>query len=722
MPEYITETPLLEFILTDYEQVDVKTNALNKIKEKIESQNEKKITEMEQENSHSETGKEMVVFSEEELKMEEELLPIEQITSDVIREKYPKLSKENAINELDKLIKLWLTEVNSSSTLEEVLRIGLCNFGMTRGKKEISMDNIQKGYKHCIYQVLTLYNYFRSNKIIKEKHPETKQEYFIIFSKLLEIIYYTEQTVRGGIRMRIVLDPDYESTMNDDIGLFRFNEINLSDNSPYQNLVLFLLRKLYENQWRRYKEYVYCMIFNEKGQFTYSWKEKMTIKQFVHKCTNKEGNYKMWHNATKNKSNIRDAIDYLENCDSAEFPELKKERRVFSFKNGVYIINHFDKETGKHVDYWHEYGTQPKLPSSKVACRHFDVDFNNYPEIEQKDWENIPTPHFDKIINYQYKKEEQFKDISRWMYIFIGKMLYEVGQLERWQIMPYLHGSAGTGKSSICEVIKGIYESKDVGVIENTIEEKFGLAPLCDKYIFIAPEVKKNFSLDQALFQKIISGEEVCLPKKNKDPVQVTWNLPGFMASNEAPGFIDASGSISRRLLVFKFTQMITADQIDPDLILKLRKEIPALIKKCNMAYLDTVNTYSSKDIWSIVPTYFHETREALGRDTNPLKSFLGSGLVRFGKEFYIKEKEFKDAFKEYCAENNLGRPRWNESLYEEPFSLYGNKYSVKIKIKKDAGVDYPRINPTKRKFNGLLLTGVELNTRLSDEGEDVVE
>lgn len=651
----------------------------------------------------------------------EELLPIEQIKSEIVREKYPTLPKEKAIEELNKLMETWITGLNRTSTLQKVLLLGIKNFGMGHGRRELNMDNIQKGYRQNVYTVLTLYNYFKKNKIIKEKHSVTKQEYFIIFNKLLEIIYYTEQTVRSGLRMRMVLDEGYESSMNDDIGLFKFSEINISDNTPYQNLILYLLRKLNENQWRRYREYVYEMVFNKKGYFTYSWKEckeSPTIKGFVHRYTNKEKNFEMWKNATKNKTNIRDAIAYLEDCDSAEFPELKKRRDVFSFNNGIYFINR-KNEKGENMDFWYEYGQSPKPPSSVVACRHFDCEFNNYSDMEMKDWAKIPTPNLDRIINYQFSKEKEYKEITKWMYIFIGKMLYPVGELERWQIMPYLHGIGGAGKSSICEVIKNIYESKDVGVIENTIEEKFGLAPICDKYIFIAPEIKKNFTLDQALFQKIISGEEVCLPQKNKDPVQVTWNLPGFMASNEAPGFIDASGSISRRLIVFKFIRMVTRDMIDPDLILKLRREIPAIIKKCNMAYLHTVNTNKSKDIWSIVPEYFHDTREALGRETNPLKSFLGSGLVKFDKEFFVKEKDFKTTFKDYCNENNYGRPRWTEALYEEPFAMYGSKYGIKIKLKKEQTVSYPRVNPLKRKFTGNIIYGIELN---KPEGEQEQE
>ena len=640
-----------------------------------------------------------------------ELVPIEQVNAEEIRENYPVLPEEKAIIEFKKITNKWLGTIDTSSNILDVYEFGMRNFGLLG--RQLSMEILKQEYEKNVYQVLSLFAYFKKNNLIKKKDPDTNIEYYTIFNKVLEVIYYTEQAIRGGLRMRLVLDPTYDSTMNDDIGLFKFEGYDISENSPYQNLILYLLRKLYENQYRRYGQYVYEMHFKEDGQFTYSWKEKKTIKEFVHGMTKKELNYAQWHNATKNKSNIKDSIDYLENCNSAEFPVLIKDRHVFSFRNGVYITKSINEKTGKYQDYWFEYGTKPALPSSVVACKHFDLEFDNHPEVEQEDWYSIPTPCFQQILDYQYEGLDDHEQICKWMYIFIGKLLYEIKELERWQILPYLNGLAGCGKSTICDVIRNFFESKDVGIIENTIEEKFGLAPISGKYIFLAPEIKKNFTLDQALFQKVVSGEEVCLPQKNKDPVQIIWCMPGFMASNEAPGFMDSAGSISRRLVVFKFTRIVTPDVVDPDLMIKLKLETGALLKKCNMAYLNTVNNKGSSDIWKILPKYFHETREALGRETNPLKSFLGSGRVIFGKEIYCKERQFKEAFKEYCQENNMGKVRWTEGLYEEPFAMYGAKHRIRIKIQKQVKKKWPR--DSNRMSHGTFINGIDIAPRQND-------
>lgn len=644
-----------------------------------------------------------------------DMVPIEQITAKEIKQTYPELPKEEAIEHFEKLYAKWISpNLKTQEKFENVVNIGLKNFGLMG--KEPSMELIDKAYQKNVYQVLSLFQYFKKNKLEREKDPETNQEYYILFNKVLEIIYYTEKSIRGLLRMQIVLNPSYDSTMNDDIGLFKFESHDTSKNTPYQNLILYLLRTLHEKQLRRYGSYVYEMNFIN-GVFTYSWKEKMTIKDFVHTECNNEKNWAQWHNATKNKSNIRDAIDYLENCDSAQFPVLNKDRHIFAFNNGVYITK-FTNDKGRFRDYFYRFGTKPSLKSKYVACKYFDQEFNNFEEIHPDDWYTIPTPNLQRILDYQYEGTEEHEEICRWMYIFIGKLLYEIKELERWQILPFLNGIAGSGKSTIIEVIRSFFESKDVGVMENTIEEKFGLAPICDKYIFVAPEIKKNFSLDQALFQKVVSGEEVCLPVKNKDPKQIVWLMPGFMASNELPGFIDSAGSISRRLVVFKFTRIVDKDIVDPNLMLKLKEETGAILKKCNLAYLSIVNKQSGRDIWSLLPRYFHDTREALGRETNPLKSFLGSGRIVFpdkskgetAEDVYCKEKDFKDAFNQYCADNNISKQRWSEAMYSEPYAAYAAKHRIKggIKVIRKDRRKYPRTEAG-RNSHGTFIVGMDL-------------
>ena len=61
----------------------------------------------------------------------------------------------------------------------------------------------------------------------------------------------------------------------------------------------------------------------------------------------------------------------------------------------------------------------------------------------EMDWYGLPTPSLQQILDAQRLPEEAY----RWMYAFIGRMLYSVGELDGLQLIVYLKGVAGTGKA-----------------------------------------------------------------------------------------------------------------------------------------------------------------------------------------------------------------------------------------------------------------------------------
>ena len=78
---------------------------------------------------------------------------------------------------------------------------------------------------------------------------------------------------------------------------------------------------------------------------------------------------------------------------------MKKNRHVFSFKNGVYIAKNYDVRTDMYSDRFYKYGTYPALPSDTVASKYFNYDFNMFEELVPNDWYTIPTPHLQSILD-----------------------------------------------------------------------------------------------------------------------------------------------------------------------------------------------------------------------------------------------------------------------------------------------------------------------------------
>ena len=53
------------------------------------------------------------------------------------------------------------------------------------------------------------------------------------------------------------------------------------------------------------------------------------------------------------------------------------------------------------------------------------------------------------IFDYQ----EFDEDVSRWVYVFIGRLFFDLGELDNWQVAMFLEGVAGSGKSTITKIV-----------------------------------------------------------------------------------------------------------------------------------------------------------------------------------------------------------------------------------------------------------------------------
>lgn len=629
---------------------------------------------------------------------------------DELRNLYDSMSNDDLAEQFEALSKKWLYPfeniedvIKNADSLDRKTSMDFIDFVIRNFELEVlDKKSLATGFNKCIFETTSLLFFFKKNNMLESIEPETGVIYIILFNKILEIIYYSEQFMRGFLRVKLAMDPEYDTAMLDDISLFRFSPIDYSKNTAYQNLLLYLLGRLFEKGYRRYRDCCYEKIFNDKGYFTYSWREAMTIEKFVYKNTQKEIHFEQWHNATSDSGNINRSIKHLSNCYDREFRELKKDRHIFSFRNGVYIAKNRDPRDGSYYDRFYKYGTQPSLPSNIVACKYFDKEFDNFSKI--KDWHDIPTPNLQKIIDYQFSKYSDHSEISKWMYIMMGRLIYETNECDGWQIFPYFQGIAGTGKGTILKVLTWFYDPDDVAALENSTEKIFGLESIHDKYIFIAAELKKNLNIDQATFQKIVSGEEVSVAIKNKTAKKVIWKVPGAAAGNTTI-FQDNSGSISRRFVTFTFKRKVSKKIGDPKLEEKLMEELPAIIKKCNAAYLWAVNKYSDQDVWNVLPGYFQTTRDEISQETNVIKNFMSSGKLEFGKDLACQEKDFKLAFNQHCNENNLGRHQIGPSIYDEPFSEFSEIHGIVIEQKKLKGVE---VIGGKR-FKGTIITGVAI-------------
>lgn len=435
--------------------------------------------------------------------------------------------------------------------------------------------------------------------------------------------------------------------------------------TPYQSLLIHLLRMAYKQGYRRYRDQCCKEIRN-----TRAWKTIKEIKDFVYDETQKEDNTEMWMNLTNRGNMANDVIRHLSNCKDIQFPEIKKDRHVWSFQNGLLdarpIEENREAPGGARKCKFYQY-TSPEffeLDPNIVSCKYFDLPFDPYDDLD--DWYDIPTPNFQKVLDYQ-KFEES---VCRWVYVFMGRLCYDVNELDGWQVIPFLKGIAQSGKSTlITKVARKFYECEDVATLSNNIEKKFGLQSIYKGFMFISPEIKGDMQLEQAEFQSLVSGEDVSIARKCETAVSLQWKTPGILGGNEVPNWKDNSGSILRRLATMNFGRQIAPEVADPHLDEKLELELPAILCKCLRAYLDYSHKYADKDIWNVLPKYFKIIQSQVATVTNSLQHFLCSEKFRFGADLFVPQKVFVQQFNQHCRDNNLGTFKFNQDFYAGPFS-----------------------------------------------------
>lgn len=521
-------------------------------------------------------------------------------------------------------------------------------------------------------------------------------------NRIYRNIYYMTHSARAMVKAWEVLAPSYDYLNDNDTDVMRYAPPDQDDCTSFQKLLLYVLHCLSEKGYRKYGDDCYRAIYNEDRHYTFAWESVVELKAFIHQICRKETNFTQWCWLTDGGANRAEQIaKFLQEGDDQQFPELIKDRHMFAFSDGLYVTK-VETDEGRFEDVFYPYTNVDwsQIDPKKVACNYFKSKF--YQEDPQ-DWYDIQTPHFQSVLDYQWSAKvqedkgfkmtaEQAEEICRWLYVFMGRMLYELGELgERWEVAPFLIGIGGCGKSTISNCVSNFYDEADVGYVSNNIDKTFGIAALKDNFICVAPEIHDNFALDQTEFQKIISGEPVKIREMYKDPKHVSkWKIPWFLVGNASANYDDKQGQISRRLVFFFFNIKVKDSDKKPYLDRKLKKEMPALLKKCNRAYLDYVNKYKDKDIWNILPQYFKNLQNRFNK--NPLYEFLRQDNVKFGPDCYVPWDTFKSKFIGYCQVNNWGNQRLNREDCGHIFAKFTDDLSLTNEIHvRDAVVkDWP--------------------------------
>jgi phage/plasmid-associated DNA primase len=241
--------------------------------------------------------------------------------------------------------------------------------------------------------------------------------------------------------------------------------------------------------------------------------------------------------------------------------------------------------------------------------------------------------------------------------------------MDRWDVMMYIIGMAGSGKSTfVNHVLKKIYQETDIGVLDNNIEEQFGLYNIVktgEKFITIGVELDHTFKLKRTDFLKMVSGDDLMIAVKGGIGFTYLWPSHIICIGNKLFGFEDNKGELARRIVPFWYDYKVRPGDTDVNLDEKLFQELPNIIQKFTKAYLWASQKHGNKNVWCVLPEYFQETKMKISEQTNAVQAFLSSNEITFGKDSYCLESVFRQRFMDFCKSRGLGHPKLTGEIYK---------------------------------------------------------
>lgn len=359
----------------------------------------------------------------------------------------------------------------------------------------------------------------------------------------------------------------------------------------------------------------------------------------------------------------------LENACYSGVPILKWNNDLIGFRNGILCLS-----TNEFI----AFGSEKAEELRHQVCRHY-ID-------EVLDLDNLETSAFDTIFEYQFKgmtddedKEYDLDELRTWTLALFGRLFFDVGQRDDLEITPVIYGVAGSGKSSIGEMVQAFFPKSRIGSIGASFEAKFGLEGLLNKDVILSMETPQNIHelLDKTSFQSMTTGESISAARKNKLAITKDWKTPLIFFANQMLSFFDAGGaSVARRIASIRFERALDFDNQDLTLKHKLKKtELPAALYKSVEAYNRLIANRSdvSRGFWSICPKYFRDQLNANLETTNPFLAWLKApqsenGIIK-DKHAFVLWDEIKSYIDSECPVNS--KPKKMSTKTAE-FSMMG--------------------------------------------------
>lgn len=349
--------------------------------------------------------------------------------------------------------------------------------------------------------------------------------------------------------------------------------------------------------------------------------------------------------------NEQDVIDIVDR-------ELDKYARENAqrFESGYKVMHMWDAESGA-IDSWHKYCQRQMRDSFHMLDEK--LIFSNTP-TERKDYASKKLPYpletgecraWDRILSVLYTPEERHK--IEWA---IGSIVS--GDSRKLQKFMVFYGAAGTGKSTIINVIEQLFDgytctfqAKALGSASNS----FALEAFRDNPL-VAIEHDGDLSRieDNTRLNSLVSHEKMSVNEKFKSSYANRFKCFLFMGTNRPVHITDAKSGLIRRLIDVSPSGNKIPPREYKQLVKQVAFELGSIAHHCQQVYLENPGAYDD-----YIPV------KMLGA-SNDFYNFVMDSWAVFKKEDETTLKAAWEMYKSYCEDAKVPYPYPLRKVKEE--------------------------------------------------------
>ena len=394
-----------------------------------------------------------------------------------------------------------------------------------------------------------------------------------------------------------------------------------------------------------------------------------------------------------------------------ELDNYAKENRQ-RFDCNVKVLHMWDAESGM-IDRWHKYCQKQmrdyyrmldeRLIFSNMITSKTDYASKklNYP-LEAGDFSA-----YDKLISTLYSPEERHK--IEWS---IGAIVS--GESKRLQKFLVLYGEAGTGKSTILNIIQklfqgyyAVFDAKALGSNGSQFAlEAFRKNPL----VAIQHDGDLSRIEDNTRLNSLVSHEEMMVNEKYTKGYTNSFKCFLFMGTNKPVKITDAKSGLIRRLIdVTPTGNKLSSSEYDAA-INQIDFELGAIAHHCQEVYLEDPRAYNdyipismlgaSNDFYNFIVDYYHvfekEDGTTLKAAWEMYKTYCDDAKVTYPYSQRIFKEELKNYFWDYKERYRLedeGRVRSYYTGFRTDRLFEQHATDKKEESAKPKGIEFNCIN-----------------------------